>query len=121
MQQEESIMYVKKQCRWLKVIAVLVAGIFIVSLVSAFSLVPRAAVIFSQAEKVLGNLAQVTGELEQTDLPGLIENVNNLVETSGAGIQEAMEALGTVDIDTLNEAIRDLQTIVEPLARLFGR
>ena len=121
MDQEQYGKYMKRQCGLLRVIAALVAGVFLVVLVSAVQLVPKATDILVQAEQVLGNLANVTKELEQADLPGLIDNLNNLVEESGEGIQEAMETLGNVDIDTLNQAIGDLQAIVEPLARLFGR
>ena len=121
MEQEQYINYMKKQCNALRVIAVLVAGIFLVVLISAVQLVPRATDTLAQAEEVLGNLAQVTEELEKANLPGLIENLDTLVGESGEGIQDAMEKLGTVDIDTLNEAIGDLQAIVEPLAKLFVR
>lgn len=121
MDQEQYIKYAKKQCGLLRLIAGLVAGIFLVTAVSAVYLIPRANGIFVQAEEVLGNLASVTAELEEADLPGLISNLDGLITESGDGIREAMESLNEVDIDTLNEAIGDLQAIVEPLARLFGR
>lgn len=121
MEQEQYVKYMKKQCNLLRIIAAMVAGIFLVVLISAVQLVPKAADTIAQAEEVLGNLARVTEDLSDADLPGLIDNLNGLVTESGAGIQEAMETLGAVDIETLNEAIGDLQAIVEPLARLFGR
>jgi len=121
MDQDQYIKHMKKQSSLLGLIAVFTAGIFLVILVSALYLVPRATKTFAQAEEVLGNLAQVTEELEAADLPGLIDGLDDLVMESKDGIQEAMDTLGDVDIDTLNEAIGDLQAIVEPLARLFGR
>ena len=75
--QEQYIKYAKKQCNLLRLIAVFVAGIFLVTVVCAVMIIPRA--------------------------------------------NGAMETLGDVDIESLNDAIRDLKAIVEPLGRLFGR
>ena len=36
-------------------------------------------------------------------------------------MEEALKAIESIDIETLNKAIADLSAIVEPLARLFGR
>ena len=121
MDQEQSINYAKKQYNVLRLIAVFVVGIFLITTVCAVCLIPRANRIMEQAEEVLGDLASVTEELEEADLPGLIKNLDGLIVESGDGIREAMESLGAVDIESLNEAIGDLKAIVEPLGRLFGR
>ena len=55
------------------------------------------------------------------EMPDMIRELDVLMETSGEGISTAIEKVSAIDIEALNEAIRDLQAIVEPLAKLFGR
>lgn len=73
-----------------------------------------------QAESVLTNLETVTEELAAADLEGLVEDVNGLVSTSQTGVEQALEKLNGVDMDTLNKAIEDLAKVVEPLAKVAG-
>ena len=77
-----------------------------------------------QAESVLTNLETVTQELAAADLEGLVTDVDGLVSVSQAGVENAVEKMNAIDIETLNKAIEDLAKIVEPLAKvssLFGR
>lgn len=73
-----------------------------------------------QAESVLTNLETVTEELAAADLEGLVTDVNGLVSTSQTGVEQALEKLNGVDMDTLNKAIEDLAKVVEPLASIAG-
>lgn len=77
-----------------------------------------------QAESVLTNLETVTQELAAADLEGLVTDVNGLVSTSQTGVEQALDKLNAMDMDTLNKAIEDLSKVVEPLAKfagMFGR
>lgn len=51
----------------------------------------------------------------------MIEDLNALVSGSRDGISEAIGKIAAIDIDSLNEAIQDLKTVIQPLARLLGR
>lgn len=73
-----------------------------------------------QMEGILTNLEEVTQELAQTDLAGMVENVDTLATTSQSAVEHATEKLDTIDLDTLNKAIKDLADVVEPLARFFN-
>ena len=84
--------------------------------------------ITMQAESVLTNLETVTQELAAADLEGLVTDVNvlvkdvdDMVSSSQEGVEDALEKMNAIDINTLNKAISDLSKIVEPLARLFGK
>lgn len=72
--------------------------------------------IAAQAETVLSNLETVTEELAAADLEGLVSDVDSLVSTSQEGVENALEKLNAIDIQTLNQAIADLSEVVEPLA-----
>lgn len=121
MDQETYMSYIKKQYRLTRLIAVMVTGIFLIVLLSAVMLVPKAAATLDKADETLSKLDEVTEGLSQADLPGLIKHMDELLAESGEGLQEALEKVNSMDIETLNDAIGDLQAIVEPLARFFGR
>ena len=71
-----------------------------------------------QAEIIMDNLETVTQTLADADLGGMVENVNTLTTDSQSAVTEAIEKLDTIDIETLNKAIRDLSDVVEPLAKV---
>ena len=57
-----------------------------------------------------------------------MQNANTLIEESGEsltkaldGVDEALKKVEQIDIDALNSAISDLQKVIDPLARLFGK
>jgi len=71
-----------------------------------------------QAETVLTNLEGVTQELAQADIGSVVTNVDTLVTASQSGIEEAMEKISAIDIEALNQAIEDLNKVIEPLAKM---
>lgn len=73
-----------------------------------------------QMNGILTNLEEATKELAQADLAGMVENVDTLATTSQSAVEHATEKLDTIDLDTLNKAIKDLADVVEPLARFFN-
>ena len=73
-----------------------------------------------QMDTILINLDEVTKELAQADLAGMVENVDTLATTSQSAVEHASEKLDTIDLETLNRAIADLADVVEPLAKFFN-
>ena len=51
----------------------------------------------------------------------MTRNLDRLVSSSEKGVQEALEQINSVDIDTLNQAISDLSDVISPLAKFFGK
>lgn len=124
----------KLQCILTGVAAACCVGIFIL----VCTLMPRVYRLAGQTEAVLTDLEAVTGQLEgqmdviltnlddvtkelaQADLAGMVDNVDTLATTSQRAVEHATEKLDTIDLDTLNKAIKDLAAVVEPLARFFN-
>lgn len=71
-------------------------------------------------ETVLENLETVTAQLAEVDLGAMAESVDDLVTTSQAGVEQAMDRLNTIDFKKLNQAIGDMADVVEPLAKFFN-
>ena len=75
------------------------------------------------ADQALENLQSITAELAQADIPALMAEMDALAkqgQDSLDAIEKAAEVLEKLDIDTLNQAVSDLQKAASPLARLFG-
>ena len=108
--------FAKWQCIFSVASAVCVVGLFLL----VYTLMPQVQELTAQMETVLTNLEVVTDQLAGMDLGSMVENVDALVTTSQAGVEQAMDQLNGIDFETLNRAINDLADVVEPLARFFN-
>jgi len=108
--------YARWQCVFSIASAVCVVGLFIL----VYTLMPQVQELTTQTEVVLKNLTEVTDQLAGMDLGAMVENVDELVITSQAGVEQAMNTLNSIDFDTLNQAIEDLAAVIEPLANFFN-
>ena len=108
--------YAKWQCILSVAAAVCCIGLFV--LVSA--LIPQVQELTGQMGTVLTNLEIVTDQLAGMDLGNMVSNVDSLVTTNQAGVEQALDKLNGIDFDTLNQAITDLADVVEPLANFFN-
>ena len=84
----------------------------------------QARLAMGQIQTVLANLEQTTDQLAQVDLESMVSNADALVVSGQQSLEASMAKLNSVDFDALNQAIKDLSAVIEPLAkmtRLFGR
>lgn len=93
---------------------VMIAGI----LPQLEQILPQINTVLTQLQTVLGNLEQTTAQLAEVDLQSMVTNVDTLVTTGQAGLEQTMEKLNSIDFDTLNQAIADLSKVIEPLAKI---
>ena len=98
----------------------------IVLLICGLKVLPQLQSAAIQAETVLTNLETVTTELAESDLIGMVENIDSLVgnvdglvSTSQTGVEQAIEKINAINFDALNEAIEDLSAVIEPIAKFF--
>ena len=106
----------------LQTILALVAAVFCVGIfVLVLNFLPQVDAVVTQMQTVLGNLEKTTQELAALDLSGMMDGIDTLVASGQEGLAQTMEKLNTIDIDTLNQAIKDLAAVVEPFAKLINR
>lgn len=98
----------------------------IVLLIAGVKVLPKLQETATQAEIVLNNLEDVTTDLAKVDLGSMVENVDDLVgnvdslvTTSQAGVEQTMEKINGIDFEALNDAIKDLSDVIEPIAKFF--
>jgi hypothetical protein len=85
-----------------------------------YRLLPQINDLLVQMEGVMGDLEQTARTLASLDLEGLASNVDSLTVLAQESLQQTMDKLNTIDIETLNKAIGDLAEVIEPLAKFFG-
>ena len=94
---------------------------------AGMKILPQIQQMITQAETVLSNLESVTTQLANSDLPGMVENidvlvnnVDDLVGASHIGVEQAIEKINAIDFNKLNDAIKDLSDVIEPIAKFFN-
>jgi len=102
----------------------LLSGLAAAALIAAAAicctLLPQMKALAAEMETVMVNLTSVSEELEAADLEGLVKDVDALVITGEQSMEQTMNKLNAIDIDTLNRAIENLADVIEPLARFFN-
>ena len=109
------------------IFSVIAAICCILLLLAGVKVLPQLQEAVLQAETVLTNLETVTTDLAQADLIGMVENVDalvtnvdGLVGTSQVGVEQTMAKINAIDFDALNDAIKDLSDVIEPIAKFFN-
>ncbi len=108
----------EKNGRYLKVImaaSVVCAAVLIVSFVL---IVPGMMKTMEQAQTTMEQVNQMAQQMQQIydGVTSISESVEGVVADGISG-----SSLGSLDVDSLNQSIQDLQSILEPLAKLIGK
>ena len=91
----------------------------VAAVVMLVGVLPQVEAMIAHMQTTLNNLESVTAQLAAMDLEGMIVNVDELVTAGRETLTETAGKLESLDMETLNRAIRDLAAVVEPLARFF--
>lgn len=108
---------------WQRISAFGIIGVCTVALVTAIILVPQISETLTQVneatdqvETTIEGINSMTAELRDASI-----NVNKLLGENSETMAEAVQKLSDVDYEGLNQAIKDLQSAVGPLASFLGR
>lgn len=77
--------------------------------------------IIAQTDAVVANLDTITSDLASIKIQETMDNVNQLVIQSGENMDAAFAQVEAIDIESLNQAITDLQAVIQPLSKLFKK
>lgn len=111
---QQSLM--KKQLLFTRIFAVSNCVLVLLLLVFVAGVLPR---LTTALDKASETLVKVDGALE--DFGEVFNNVNSLVDSSSKAVEQTMDKVEQMDIESLNEAISDLNDVVAPMAEFFGR
>ena len=81
----------------------------------------------AKIDEVVESLSQVSAQLAQVDWEMMGANINSLtvqaqesLVTAQEELLKACEAIDEMDIPALNQAIQDLQAVIEPLSKMVS-
>ncbi len=112
-----------------KITAIATVSMFAVITIALMIVVPKAVITLNKVQdmivttKTAVEQTQTLVQSANSSLAGIdemIANVDQLVTSNNESLNEAMGNFNNVDFEGLNNAIRDLESVVEPLANLLG-
>ena len=115
-QNEVERTYLKKQLNMMKALMFAMTGIFLMLLIAVAVLVPKVTITLDNANVALEQISHTAGQMDE-----VLTSVETLVEDSSAGVTQALDNMNSIDFDTLNKSIEDLNSVVSPLSNFFSR
>lgn len=112
-------LYARKQYRMAQITAAASILVLAIVIYAAVTLIPAANTTFQNLNFIMEDMEIITEQLAEADLQKMITDIDSLVAGSEKGVEEALEKINSMDIDTLNHAIKNLNDTVEPLAKFF--
>ena len=113
----------RRQVKLAKIAAAFCGGIFVILLVAAIILVPKATATLQHMDQLIGNADHAITEITQmsNSVGNMSKKVDQLVADNSEKLTESVEKLSNIDFDGLNKAIKDLQDAVGPFADLMNK
>lgn len=113
--------YAKKQYHMSRITAAASVIILGTVLYTASVFIPKVNMTYQNMDLIMEDLQTITSGLAEADINKMINDVDNLAVRSQENIGRAMEKLEAIDIDGLNQAIKNLSDVVEPFAEFFNK
>ncbi len=105
--------------------AVCSVAMFLILLIVAVAVVPKALKLMGTAQTAVENIEEVSNELSEKvmalELADAIKNIEETTTQAMTDVSESMEKIQSLDVDTLNESIQDLKKTTDAFKKLFGR
>ena len=81
---------------------------------------PKVDAIYKSTMISLQNLETLTTSLNQADLAGTVNNINELTVQATDSLGNTMDRINSIDLEKLNTAIANLNATIEPMAAFFN-
>ena len=121
MENENSAKYSKGTYYFTMIIAGCSVLMFLVVLICALVVVPKAVRLMGTAQSTIDNMREVSEQLTTLKLSETIQSIDENTAQAMNDVSGAMNQINSLDIETLNESIESLQESVENLNTLFDR
>ncbi len=113
----------KKRLFYQRISTLCAAAILVVVAIAAVLMVPRVTATLEhinavavKAEDSLEKVDEMTASMEDAS-----DNLNKLVSENGEALGAAVKSMSEVDYEGLNQAIKDLQDAIGPMANFMNR
>lgn len=68
---------------------------------------------YKKADTAITSLNEIATDIQEADLPGMADQINNLTESATDGVATAMDKINSINIDQLNDSIDRLDTATQ--------
>lgn len=113
--------YARKQYRMSQITAAASVLVLAVVCYTCAVFIPKVNVTYENMQLIMEDMKTITSELASADLEKMISDVDHLVYSSEENINTALKKINEIDIESLNQAIRNLSDVVEPFAAFMSR
>ena len=112
--------------KWEQIAAFSSVGLFVLFLVAALVLVPRIVRsvssidrAVSEAESAISGIETMSQKAEDAlvGIDTFVQNADSMITENTEGVADALDHINAIDYEGLNQAIRDLADVVQPLAK----
>jgi len=94
---------------------------FLVILIVAIVVVPKAVRLMNTAQQTLDNMETVSEELMSLELAQTVKNIDENTARAMQDVSDSMEQIQNLDIEALNQSIQDLKESTQSFKQLFER
>ena len=92
---------------------------FLVLLIVAIVVVSKVVRLMNTAQSTLDNMETVSEELMSLELSETVKNIDDNTARAMQDVSDSMEQIQNLDIETLNESIKELRESAESFRKLF--
>lgn len=119
---EEILRSERKNALSEKISAAANTTVAVVIIIIALVLVPHTSMTLSNVNRLVEDTNRVIIQAEASlqDIDRMVKSVNELVEENTENLNSAIQKISAIDIDSLNDSIRELGNIIEPLSGFFS-
>lgn len=127
---EQLVSNSQKQLMYTRIIAVFVAIVSMVVIVSLVILVPEVHDLIQNADTLLAEVQDKMDTIDETlagvksmsnSISGVSDNLDTFIQENSETLQGVVRNMEAIDFEGLNKAIKDLGDVVKPLADFFNR
>lgn len=113
----------KKRTFYARITACMAAGIFLAAAAAFLAVVPRTLHILEDAEHMVTTAETAVTQISEmsASITATSANLNTFITDNSQILTDAVTNMNSIDYDTLNQAISDLRTAVEPFANFMNR
>lgn len=112
----------RRQLIYTRILAAALCGILAVVIIALCIIVPPAVKTIKHADEAIVSASSTLSKADEAidGINSMTGEVTEFIETNSEAVSGSMQKLQNIDFDGLNKAIQNLESVVEPLAKLFG-
>ena len=100
--------------------AIFMGAVLAVVITVVLYAMPKVDAIYKSTMISLQNLETLTTSLNQADLAGTVNHINELTVQATDSLGNTMDRINSIDLEKLNTAIANLNATIEPMAAFFN-